>query len=176
MRPVLKLSAGVKCPPMPEAADLGPTAVAAEPQIEQLFVAAPADLDGDEFERRIYRVRKKLTNRLRNDKTLTQADMFYVCSLSPRVIIYKGMLAPDQVVPYYPDLQNEAYTTHLAMVHSRFSTNTFPSWDRAQPMRFMSHNGEINTLRGNVNWMRAREGVAQFRVLWRQDQRTVSGC
>ncbi|NND54689.1 MAG: glutamate synthase large subunit [Gammaproteobacteria bacterium] len=143
------------------AADIGPTARAAEPQIEQLFLAAPDDLKSDEFERRVYRVRKKLTHRLRNDKTLTQADMFYVCSLSPRIIIYKGMFAPDQVVPYYPDLQDETYTTHIAMVHSRFSTNTFPSWDRAQPMRYMSHNGEINTLRGNANWMRAREGVAK---------------
>ena len=144
-----------------EAADFGPTARAAEPKIEQLFVAAPDGLDTDEFERKIYLLRKQATHALRNDEALTQADMFYVCSLSTRVIIYKGMFAPDQVVPYYPDLQDESYTTHIAMVHSRFSTNTFPSWDRAQPMRFMSHNGEINTLRGNANWMRAREGVAK---------------
>ena len=142
-----------------ESADLGPTARAAQPRIEQLFLAAPDGLAGDEFERRIYRLRKQLTHKLRNNKSLEQADMFYVCSLSPRVIIYKGMFAPDQVVAFYPDLQSEDYTTHIAMVHSRFSTNTFPSWDRAQPMRFMSHNGEINTLRGNVNWMKAREGV-----------------
>ncbi len=86
--------------------------------------------------------------------------MFYICSLSTRVIIYKGMLTPAQVLPYFPDLRDEDFETHLAMVHSRFSTNTFPSWDRAQPLRFMSHNGEINTLRGNSNWMRAREGSA----------------
>jgi glutamate synthase (NADPH) large chain len=85
--------------------------------------------------------------------------MFYICSLSTKVIVYKGMLTPDQMMPFYPDLSDESYTTHLAMVHSRFSTNTFPSWDRAQPNRFMSHNGEINTLRGNVNWMHAREGL-----------------
>jgi glutamate synthase (NADPH/NADH) large chain len=143
------------------AADIGPTARAAEPKIEQLFIAAGNDCEGDAFERMLYLIRKRASHLLRNDAELSQADMFYVCSLSTKVIIYKGMFAPDQVVPYYPDLQCEDYTTHLAMVHSRFSTNTFPSWDRAQPNRFMSHNGEINTLRGNTNWMRAREGVAQ---------------
>jgi len=157
----LRLVGWREVPTDAEAADMGPTARAAEPNIEQLFVAAPDGLDADEFERKIYLLRKQATNALRNDESLSQADMFYVCSLSPRVIIYKGMFAPDQVVPYYPDLQDESYTTHIAMVHSRFSTNTFPSWDRAQPMRFMSHNGEINTLRGNSNWMSAREGVAK---------------
>ncbi len=144
-----------------DAADIGPTARAAQPKIEQLFVAAPDGLSAEAFERKIYVARKKATHALRNDTSLEQADMFYVCSLSPRVIIYKGMFAPDQVSAFYPDLQCEDYTSHIAMVHSRFSTNTFPSWDRAQPMRFMSHNGEINTLRGNTNWMRAREGVAK---------------
>ncbi|MDB4614728.1 glutamate synthase large subunit, partial [bacterium] len=85
--------------------------------------------------------------------------MFYVCSLSTKVIIYKGMLTPHQVTAYFPDLREDDYKSHLAMVHSRFSTNTFPSWDRAQPCRFMSHNGEINTLRGNSNWMFARQGM-----------------
>jgi glutamate synthase (NADPH) large chain len=94
--------------------------------------------------------------------------MFYICSLSTKVIVYKGMLTPDQMMPFYPDLADESYTTHLAMVHSRFSTNTFPSWDRAQPNRFMSHNGEINTLRGNVNWMHAREGAAAQRAVRRR--------
>ncbi len=93
--------------------------------------------------------------------------MFYICSLSTKVIIYKGMLTPAQVMPYFPDLCDPDFETHLAMVHSRFSTNTFPSWDRAQPLRFMSHNGEINTLRGNKNWMRAREGSAQQRPVGR---------
>ncbi|MCP4000741.1 MAG: glutamate synthase large subunit [Gammaproteobacteria bacterium] len=148
-------------PTDPVAADIGPTARAGEPKIEQLFIAAGSDCEGDVFERMLYLIRKRASHLLRNDPELSQADMFYVCSLSTKVIIYKGMFAPDQVVPYYPDLQCEDYTTHLAMVHSRFSTNTFPSWDRAQPNRFMSHNGEINTLRGNSNWMRAREGVAK---------------
>ena len=86
-------------------------------------------------------------------------QLVYACSLSPRVIVYKGMLTPSQLFPFYPDLTNTDYETHLAMVHSRFSTNTFPSWDRAQPNRYMSHNGEINTLRGNQNWMTARQGT-----------------
>jgi len=144
----------------PDAADIGPTARAAQPAIEQLFIAANG-VEGDDFERKLYLIRKKASHQLRSDSGLKEAKTFYVCSLSTKVIIYKGMLAPDQVKPFYPDLDADDYTTHLAMVHSRFSTNTFPSWDRAQPCRFMAHNGEINTLRGNVNWMRAREGVAE---------------
>ncbi|MDG1462261.1 MAG: glutamate synthase subunit alpha, partial [Gammaproteobacteria bacterium] len=144
----------------PDAADIGPTARAAQPKIEQLFIAANG-IEGDEFERKLYLIRKKASHQLRDDSLMKQAKQFYVCSLSTKVIIYKGMLAPDQVKPFYKDLSEKDYITHLAMVHSRFSTNTFPSWDRAQPCRFMAHNGEINTLRGNVNWMRAREGVAR---------------
>ena len=142
-----------------DAADLGPSARAAEPAIEQLFIAASGDLAGDDFERQLYVIRKRVSHALRLSD-MEQALMFYICSLSTKVMVYKGMLAPEQVIPYFPDLADPDYTSHLAMVHSRFSTNTFPSWDRAQPNRFMSHNGEINTLRGNKNWMRAREGVA----------------
>jgi glutamate synthase (NADPH/NADH) large chain len=144
-----------------DGADLGPTACADAPYIEQLFIAAGAGLQGDAFERKLYLIRKRATHLLRNDPEMRQAKTFYVCSLSTKVLIYKGMLTPDQLIPYFPDLGDPDYKTHLAMVHSRFSTNTFPSWDRAQPNRFMSHNGEINTLRGNINWMTAREGVAQ---------------
>jgi len=140
-------------------ADLGPSASAAQPAIEQLFVAAEGGLEGDAFERQLYVIRKRASHELRGDRRLKQATMFYVCSLSTKVIIYKGMLMADQLMLFYPDLADDSYLTHLAMVHSRFSTNTFPSWDRAQPLRFMSHNGEINTLQGNLNWMRAREGV-----------------
>ncbi len=96
---------------------------------------------------------------MRGDASLEQAKLFFVCSLSSKIVIYKGMLTPGQLLNFYTDLRDPDYTTHLAMVHSRFSTNTFPSWDRAQPNRFMAHNGEINTLRGNENWMRARQGV-----------------
>jgi glutamate synthase (NADPH/NADH) large chain len=144
-----------------QAADIGPTAQAGEPKIEQLVIAAADDAVGDAFERQLYLIRKQASQRLRTDASLSQAKMFYVCSLSTKVIIYKGMLTTDQLFKYFPDLADPDYTSHLAMVHSRFSTNTFPSWDRAQPCRFMSHNGEINTLRGNMNWMRAREGVIQ---------------
>ncbi|MCG8586051.1 MAG: glutamate synthase subunit alpha, partial [Pirellulales bacterium] len=142
-------------------ADVGPSALDCEPVIEQLFIAAGGDLEGDAFERQLYVIRKRASHAIRNDESLSQALMFYICSLSTKVIIYKGMLMPEQVLPYYPDLRDPDYTSHLAMVHSRFSTNTFPSWDRAQPFRFMSHNGEINTVRGNINWMRARQGVVE---------------
>jgi glutamate synthase (NADPH/NADH) large chain len=142
-----------------DAADIGPSARATEPVIEQLFIAASDGFSGDSFERQLYLIRKQATKLIRNDTTLAQHAMFYVCSLSTKVIIYKGQLMPEQVMKYFPDLNDPDFTSHLAMVHSRFSTNTFPSWDRAQPNRFMSHNGEINTLRGNQNWMRAREGM-----------------
>ncbi len=145
----------------PEGADIGLSARATEPVIEQLFIAASDRHEDDAFERQLYLIRKQATKALRHDRSMQQRNMFYICSLSSKVIIYKGQLMPQQVFKYYPDLNCEDYTSHLAMVHSRFSTNTFPSWDRAQPNRFMSHNGEINTLRGNKNWMRAREGVAQ---------------
>ena len=150
-----------KVPTEPHAADLGRTAREAAPAIEQLFIAAGAELEGDAFERKLYLIRKRASRRLRGDAALEQAKYFFVCSLSTKVLIYKGMLTPGQLLTFYPDLNDPEYKSHLAMVHSRFSTNTFPSWDRAQPNRFMSHNGEINTLRGNENWMKAREGVMQ---------------
>ncbi|NOY28663.1 MAG: glutamate synthase subunit alpha [Planctomycetes bacterium] len=142
-------------------ANIGPTAEAAEPCIEQLIIAAAEGVQENDFERSLYLIRKQASHRLRTDDSLTQSKMFYVCSLSAKVIIYKGMLTTDQLFNYFSDLADPDFTSHLAMVHSRFSTNTFPSWDRAQPCRFMSHNGEINTLRGNINWMHAREGMIQ---------------
>ncbi|MBM4001129.1 MAG: glutamate synthase large subunit [Planctomycetes bacterium] len=153
-----------KVPQCADIADIGPTARRSEPFMEHLIVAAGVDerggpLVGDAFERRLYLIRKRASHRLRSCERLSQAKLFYVCSLSTKVMIYKGMLTPDQVRPYYPDLTDTSYTSHLAMIHSRFSTNTFPSWDRAQPCRFMSHNGEINTIQGNIHWMRAREGT-----------------
>lgn len=145
-------------------ANIGPTARSSEPVIEQLFIAAGNGLRDEEFERKLYLIRKRSSHLNRGNKELSQRLLFYICSLSTKTMIYKGMLTPDQVMPYYPDLADEDFETHLAMVHSRFSTNTFPSWDRAQPLRFMSHNGEINTLRGNINWMKAREGMAKSEV------------
>ncbi|QDU41896.1 Ferredoxin-dependent glutamate synthase 1 [Symmachiella dynata] len=147
-------------PQEPVQADIGPSARATEPVMEQLFIAAAEGLDSEAFERQLYIIRKQASRVLRTSE-MKQALMFYVCSLSTKVIIYKGQLTPDQLLPYFPDLQDEDFTSHLAMVHSRFSTNTFPSWDRAQPLRFMSHNGEINTLRGNANWLFARQGVME---------------
>ncbi len=145
-------------PTDPAAADIGPSAIACEPVMEQLFIEAAGGLDQESLERQLYVIRKSASNQIRTGK-LKERLMFYICSLSTKVIIYKGMLTPSQVMPYFKDLQDQDYKSHLAMVHSRFSTNTFPSWDRAQPCRFMSHNGEINTVRGNSNWMFARQGM-----------------
>ncbi|KAI8575052.1 hypothetical protein K450DRAFT_263550 [Umbelopsis ramanniana AG] len=133
---------------------LGPAAKSKEPAIEQPFVVLKGEkFDEQYFERQLYVLRKHATH------TITMKKWFYVCSLSNKNIVYKGQLTPKQVYAYFYDLVNVQYTTHFALVHSRFSTNTFPSWDRAQPMRWCAHNGEINTLRGNKNWMRSREGV-----------------
>lgn len=146
----------------PDDADVGPTARSTEPIMEQLFVGAADGLEGDALERKIYLIRKRASHAVREtaiEKNWSEGSFFYICSLSTKVIIYKGQLTSGQVPLYYPDLREQDYVSHLAMVHSRFSTNTFPSWDRAQPCRFMSHNGEINTLRGNKNWMAAREGL-----------------
>lgn len=142
-----------------DGADVGPTARNSQPYMLQLFIAAAEGLADNDFERQLYIIRKRCTNSLRADEALSQRTLFYICSLSPRIIIYKGMLNALQVKAFFPDLVDEDYKTHLAMVHSRFSTNTFPSWDRAQPNRFMSHNGEINTLLGNKSWMTARQGM-----------------
>lgn len=140
-------------------ANIGLSAIQSKPIIKQLIIKAEENTDFDTFERKLYIIRKKISYKIRNDKNLTQALLFYICSLSNKVIVYKGMLIGSQVLGFYPDLQNSEYKAYLAMVHSRFSTNTFPSWDRAQPSRFMSHNGEINTRQGNINWITAREGV-----------------
>lgn len=143
-----------------EGADIGPTARLSQPVILQLYIEA-VGVEGKDFERQLYVIRKRSTHALRYDKSLAQRKMFYICSLSPRIIIYKGMLNALQVKTFYLDLQDTDYASHIAMVHSRFSTNTFPSWDRAQPNRYMSHNGEINTLLGNRNWMAARQGMVK---------------
>ena len=148
-------------PTAPDAADIGNAARASMPAMAQLFIAAAEGVEGDALERKLYLIRKAATHRLRGDETLTERLLLFFVSLSAKVIVYKGMLTPHQLFPFYPDLQDADYESHLAMVHSRFSTNTFPSWDRAQPNRFMSHNGEINTLLGNKNWMNARQGVVE---------------
>ena len=159
-----KLLGWRRVPIDPNGATLGDSARAAMPHIEQVFIAATKQSDPDALERSLYLIRKLVSKRVRSDTTLAQRSLFYVCSLSARVIVYKGMLTPNQLFPFYMDLQDVDYESHLAMVHSRFSTNTFPSWDRAQPNRFMSHNGEINTLLGNKNWMNARQGQAESAI------------
>jgi glutamate synthase (ferredoxin) len=123
----------------------------------QVFVGRHAALkDEAAFERKLYIIRKLAEQKIRYGNTVPGGKFFYVASLSARTLTYKGMLMSEQVEKYYEDLRNPAVTTALALVHSRFSTNTFPSWDRAHPNRCIAHNGEINTLRGNVNWMKAR--------------------
>lgn len=144
---------------------LGPAALSREPKILQPFVVlkssygagkepenTDSSFDEKYFERQLYVLRKVGT------KEIGLHNWFYICSLSNKNIVYKGQLAPVQVYTYYHDLVNVDFAVHFALVHSRFSTNTFPSWDRAQPLRWAAHNGEINTLRGNKNWMHAREG------------------
>jgi len=153
---------GWRCVPTdPDGANLGPTAVESMPHIEQLFIGAADGLNQDAFERQLYVIRKSAASPLRVDESLKQRTMLYACSLSSRTIIYKGMLACEQVLPFYGDLTDPDYETHLAMVHSRFATNTFPTWERSQPLRCLSHNGEINTLRGNKNAMHSRQGVVE---------------
>src|SRR5450432_2002389 len=137
---------------------LGKTAVAAEPFMEQVFVGRNAAIKDDAaFERKLYVIRKVAEQKIRYGGKIAGGKMFYVSSLSARTLTYKGMLMSEQVEKYYDDLRNPAVTTALALVHSRFSTNTFPSWDRAHPNRCIAHNGEINTLRGNVNWIKAAQ-------------------
>ena len=162
-------------PNRPDAADIGNAARASMPAMEQLFIGA-CEVEGDALERKLYLIRKAATHRLRTDETLTERLLLFFVSLSAKVIIYKGMLTPHQLFPFFPDLEDVDYESHLAMVHSRFSTNTFPSWDRAQPNRFMSHNGEINTLLGNKNWMNARQGVAKSELFRRRPEQAVPDC
>ncbi len=159
-----KLLGWREIPTESENADLGEAARAAMPFIEQLFIEASPNLTDREFEQKLYQIRKKAINRINSGEAGDFREKTYACSLSSKIIVYKGMLTPDQLFKFYPDLTNPKYESHLAMVHSRFSTNTFPSWDRAQPNRFMSHNGEINTLLGNVNAMNARQGVVSSSV------------
>ncbi len=153
-----------KVPINQKKANVGPAALSCQPEIEQIFIGSKGKITQDEFERKLYLCRKIFSKRLRFEENLSQGLMFYASSLSSRLIIYKGMLTPAQLFPFFPDLENKELKTHLAMVHSRFSTNTFPSWDRAQPCRYMCHNGEINTLKGNINLMRARQGMAESQL------------
>jgi glutamate synthase (NADPH/NADH) large chain len=145
--------------------ELGETAKQVEPFIRQVFIGRGADcFDQDAFERKLFVIRKQIENAVR-DSDLKDGNTFYVPSLSTRTLVYKGMLLANQVGPYYPDLNDELMQSALALVHQRFSTNTFPTWDRAHPFRMIAHNGEINTLRGNLNGMAARRHSIASKVL-----------
>ena len=144
---------------------LGDTARSEEPVVKQLFVGWGKETMSElEFERKLYIIRRRITKRVKYTAGLLGTSYFYISSLSSRTIVYKGMLLPEQVGLFYPELHDPDMESAIAMVHSRFSTNTFPSWDRAHPYRFLSHNGEINTLKGNVNWMKAREKNIESQV------------
>ena len=146
----LSLSHLRNVPTNPEVLGVGAREV--EPDIKQVFVTGISDDKVEHFDRILYKIRKKIENRIKDEE-------FYICSLSCTDIIYKGMLTSGQLRRYFPDLSNNYFTSGLALVHSRFSTNTFPKWKLAQPFRFLCHNGEINTVRGNRGWMKARESV-----------------
>ncbi|MGD0335547.1 MAG: glutamate synthase large subunit [Candidatus Omnitrophota bacterium] len=152
--------------------DIGKTARDTQPAIEQIFIAkkvtksqshkvtSEGNLD---FERKLYIIRKRVENTIRASG-LKQKSFFYITNLSSRTFSYKGLLMPDQVDKFFPDLKDKNIKSSLCLVHSRYSTNTFPTWDLSQPFRFLAHNGEINTLRGNINWMRAREGLLKSKL------------
>ncbi|MGM9846420.1 MAG: glutamate synthase large subunit [Muribaculaceae bacterium] len=135
---------------------LGKDALATEPDIKQVFITGATDIEG--LDRKLYIIRKKIEKRISNKD-------FYIASLSSKSIVYKGMLTSMQLRDYYPDLTQPYFTSGLAIVHSRFSTNTFPTWSLAQPFRLLAHNGEINTIRGNRGWMEARESVLSTPLL-----------
>ena len=141
---------------------LGESALANEPDIKQIFITGFTE--SETADRKLYLIRKRIENKVRKSDIATRED-FYVVSLSTKNIIYKGMLSSLQLRGYFPDLTNPYFTSGIALVHSRFSTNTFPTWGLAQPFRLLAHNGEINTIRGNRGWMEARESVLSSPVL-----------
>jgi len=140
------------------ASAIGRVARASQPYIQQVFVRCAPGMDEDAFERKLYVVRKRIENEIR-ESGVEDAEMFYIPSLSCRTIVYKGLLLAPQIENFYRELSDPDVVSALCLVHQRFSTNTFPSWQRAHPYRYIAHNGEINTLRGNVNWMHARQSL-----------------
>jgi len=137
--------------------DLGATALDAQPVMEQVFIRRPETISNpDDFERKLF-ILRKYASRIINESVHGVNNLFYFSSLSYKTIAYKGMLTSQQLRPYFPDLENEEVVSALAVIHSRFSTNTFPSWRLSQPFRFIAHNGEINTVQGNINWLKSKE-------------------
>jgi len=144
---------------------LGKASRECEPLMKQIFIARPDDItDDQDFERRLYVLRRRTSQAIRYCET-SGTEYYYTVTLSARTMVYKGMLTTGQLAEYFPDLHHPDMESAMALVHSRFSTNTFPSWPRAQPFRYMSHNGEINTMRGNSNWMQARQKLLASGVL-----------
>ena len=140
---------------------IGRVARASQPYIEQIFVGHEANYTQDELERRLYVVRKRAEKEVPEAEGIVNVSMFYLPSLSSRTIVYKGLLLAPQIANFYPELSDPEVMSALCLVHQRFSTNTFPTWSLAHPFRFVAHNGEINTLRGNVNWMNARQSILE---------------
>ncbi len=147
---------------------IGFTAKSTEPKIEQVFVVHKTITDPKEFERKIYVLKKYTTHFIGHNVDDNNGD-FYFASFSPKTMAYKGQLRTDQLASYYPDLNDKRLTSALALVHSRFSTNTFPKWKLAQPFKFIAHNGEINTIRGNVNWMSSKETLMESSNFSKED-------
>ncbi len=143
---------------------IGSLARQSRPTIRQIFVLRGAGLDEDAFERKLFVIRKRIEHRLGPEI----GSDFYIPSLSCRTITYKGLLLAYQIKEFYPDLADPAMETAIAVIHQRYSTNTWPTWDRSQPFRYLCHNGEINTIRGNHNWIRARQSIMESR-LWGDD-------
>ena len=141
---------------------LGEEALATEPDIKQIFITGRDD--SKQFELKLYLIRKRIEKLVAMSNLATKKD-FYIVSLSTKNIVYKGMLESMQLRHYFPDLTQPYFTSGLALVHSRFSTNTFPTWSLAQPFRLLAHNGEINTIRGNRGWMEARESVLSSKAI-----------
>ncbi len=139
-----------------ESSKIGRVARSVEPEFKQLFIGRGNETSPEQFERKLYVIRKRLYNKVQAS-TLNQRNYYYFCSLSSKTLVYKGQLMAEQVDAFFKDLADPTMVSALAMIHSRYSTNTFPSWALAHPYRLVAHNGEINTLRGNINWMHARE-------------------
>src|SRR5215470_8761289 len=139
---------------------VGRVARVSQPYIQQIFVRSPVELDENAFERKLYVVRKRAEAEIAGSD-IEDRGMFYIPSLSARTIVYKGLLLAPQIDKFYRELADPDVESALCLVHQRFSTNTFPSWQLAHPYRYVAHNGEINTLRGNVNWMYARQSILQ---------------
>ena len=148
-----------------DSSSLGSMAKDGEPTFKQIFIKRSADIkDEISFERKLYVIRKRIENTIYNNLELSEREHFYIPSLSHRTCIYKGMLTGSQFEPMFPDVSEPDFESAMALVHQRFSTNTFPAWELAHPFRYVAHNGEINTARGNANWMRAREPLCKSEV------------